>query len=197
VQNIQTTPGIELPRNHQAMIEDLDLMLRARYPLIYIVGAEEEPIEEVLRQVAERSLQQRQLYLWNIVRGWDDNGADKGSAISALGRVAKADDDQPAIFVLRDIHPVLKFPLQPNNVPIVRELKNLTRKLKRSRKTLILTSYSLEVPPELTEETTVIDFPLPDAEEIDYLISQWVSPERLKLTQLAKGQLIKACQGLS
>jgi SpoVK/Ycf46/Vps4 family AAA+-type ATPase len=196
VQNIQTTPGIELPRNHQAIIEDLDLMLRARYPLIYVVGAEEEPIEEVLRQVSARSLQ-RQLYLWNIVRGWDDNGADKGSAISALGRIAKADDDRPAIFVLRDIHPVLKFPLQPNNVPIIREIKNLARELKRSRKTLVLTSYSLDVPPELTEETTVIDFPLPDAEEIDYLISQLVTPERLKLTQLAKEQLVKACQGLS
>jgi hypothetical protein len=34
-----------LPRSHQEIVEQLDLMLRARYPLIYIVGAEEEPIE--------------------------------------------------------------------------------------------------------------------------------------------------------
>jgi hypothetical protein len=32
-----------LPRSHQEIVEQLDLMLRARYPLIYIVGAEEEP----------------------------------------------------------------------------------------------------------------------------------------------------------
>jgi hypothetical protein len=35
----------ELPRSHQEIVEKLDLMLRARYPLIYIVGAEEEPID--------------------------------------------------------------------------------------------------------------------------------------------------------
>jgi SpoVK/Ycf46/Vps4 family AAA+-type ATPase len=197
VKNTQTTSSFEIPRNHQDIVEQLDLMLRARYPLIYVVGSEEEPIEEVLRQVAEKSSLQRKLYSWNIVRGWDDNGSDKGSTIAALGRVAKAPADQPAIFILRDIHPFLKFPLQPNNVPIVRELKNLALELKHSRKTLILTSHSLDVPAELTEETTVIDFPLPDVEEIDHLISQLVTPERLKLTQLAKEQLVKACQGLS
>jgi hypothetical protein len=34
-----------LPRSHQEIVQQLDLTLRARYPLIYIVGAEEEPIE--------------------------------------------------------------------------------------------------------------------------------------------------------
>lgn len=186
-----------LPPSHQTLVEQLDLMLRGRYPLIYIVGAEEEPIEAVLMQVSARSTPQRELYLWDIVRGWDDNGSDKGSAIAALNRVAKAFPEKPAIYVLRDLHPVLKAPLQPPNVPIVREIKNLARELKRSRKTLVLTSYSLDVPPEFREEMTVIDFPLPDAAEIDYLISQLVVPEKLKLSQLSREQLVKACQGLS
>jgi SpoVK/Ycf46/Vps4 family AAA+-type ATPase len=186
-----------LPSSHQNIVEQLDLMLRSRYPLIYIVGAEEEPIETVLIQAAARSTPNRELYLWDIVRGWSDNGADKGSAIAALARIAKASGDKPAIYALRDLHPVLKAPLQPNNVPIVREIKNLARELKRSRKTLVLTSYSLDVPPEFIEEMTVIDFPLPDAEEIDYLISQLVVPEKLKLSPLSREQLVKACQGLS
>ena len=98
---------------------------------------------------------------------------------------------------MQDIHPILKSPLQPANIPIIREIKNLTRELKRSRKTLILTSYSLDVPPEFIEETTTIDFPLPDANEIDYLISQLVVPDKLKLSPLGREQLVKACQGLS
>ena len=186
-----------LPRSHQEIVEKLDLMLRARYPLIYIVGAEEEPIETVLIQVADKSQPARELRFWDIVRGWNDNGADKGSPIAALGRIAKAPADQPAIFVLQDIHPILKSPLQPANIPIIREIKNLTRELKRSRKTLILNSYSLDVPPEVIEETTTIDFPLPDANEIDYLISQLVVPDKLKLSPLGREQLVKACQGLS
>ena len=36
---------MSLPRSHPEIVEKLDLMLRARYPLIYIVGAEEEPID--------------------------------------------------------------------------------------------------------------------------------------------------------
>mgnify|MGYP000037555511 CR=1 FL=1 len=188
---------MSLPRSHQEIVEQLDLMLRARYPLIYIVGAEEEPIETVLLQVADKSQPARELRFWDIVRGWNDNGADKNSPISALGRIAKAPADKPAIFVLQDIHPILKSPLQPANIPIIREIKNLTRELKRSRKTLILTSYSLDVPPEFIEETTTIDFPLPDANEIDYLISQLVVPDKLKLSPLGREQLVKACQGLS
>jgi SpoVK/Ycf46/Vps4 family AAA+-type ATPase len=188
---------MSLPPSHQEIVDRLDLMLRARYPLIYIVGAEEEPIETVLLQVADKSQPARELRFWDIVRGWNDNGSDKGSAIAALGRVAKAPADKPAIFVLQDLHPVLKSPLQPPHVPIVREIKNLARELKRSRKTLILTSYSLDVPPEFIEETTTIDFPLPDASEIDYLISQLVVPDKLKLSPLGREQLVKACQGLS
>ena len=46
---------MSLPRSHQEIVEQLNLMLRARYPLIYIVGAEEEPIETVLLQVADKS----------------------------------------------------------------------------------------------------------------------------------------------
>jgi SpoVK/Ycf46/Vps4 family AAA+-type ATPase len=46
------------------------------------------------------------------------------------------------------------------------------------------------------EEITVIDFPLPNAEAIERLLAQ-VAPDKLKVTGLAKEQLIKACQGLS
>jgi hypothetical protein len=79
-----------LARSHQRLVEQLDLMLRARYPLIYLVGIEEDPIKTVLQQVAVLSQVPRELRFWDIVRGWDDNGSDKGSAIAALNRIAKA-----------------------------------------------------------------------------------------------------------
>ncbi|MBE9125839.1 MULTISPECIES: AAA family ATPase [unclassified Coleofasciculus] len=190
-----TTQGQDNP--HQALVEQLDLMIRARYPLLYIVGVEEEPIEEVLLSVASQSQPERQVLLWDSVRGWDDNGADKGSVMGALSRIGKTDPQANTLFVLRDLHFILKNPQSDRNAPVIRELKNLTKELKRSRKTLILTSHTLEVPPELSEEVTVIDFPLPNTEEIDYLISALVSPEKLKVLGLAREQLVKACQGLS
>lgn len=79
----------------------------------------------------------------------------------------------------------------------MRELRNLARELKRSRKTLFLTSHTLELPEELLQEVTVVDFPLPSVPEINYLIQQLVVPEKLLVSGLAREQLVKACQGLS
>lgn len=180
-----------------ALVAQVDLMIRAHYPLLYIVAVEEEPVEEVLLEVAAKSRPERKILLWDIVRGWDDNGGDKGSAMGALSRVAKTSTSESTIFVLRDLHFLLKNPSSDRNAPVVRELKNLARELKRSRKTLVLMSHTLELPPELKEEVTVLDFPLPSVQEIDYLISQMVVSDKLKVNGLAREQLVKACQGLS
>lgn len=183
---------------HAALVAQLDLMIRARYPLLYIVAVEEEPVEDVLHKVANLSTPARKVLFWDIVRGWNDNGSAKGSIMAALERIGKAPADESALFVIRDLHPVLRQPYTEKNAPVVRELRNLMRDLKQSQKTLILTSQTLELPDELKEEATVIDFPLPNIQEIDSLISHAVkNPADLKVTGLAREQLVKACQGLS
>ena len=182
----------------EALVKRLDLMIRARYSLLYIVGAEEEPVEAVIAQVALQVTPARRVLFWDIVRGWEDNGSGKGSVMAALDRIGKTAVEEYTIFVLRDLHPVLKSPYTDKNAPVVRELRNLTRELKRSKKTIILTSHALELPEELREEVTVIDFPLPNVREIDSLISRIVeNPEQLQVSGLAREQLVKACQGLS
>lgn len=182
----------------EALVKRLDLMIRARYSLLYIVGAEEEPIEAVIAQVALQVTPARRVLRWDLVRGWEDNGSGKGSVMAALDRIGKTAVEEYTIFVLRDLHPVLKYPYTEKNAPVVRELRNLTRELKRSKKTIILTSHALELPEELKEEVTVIDFPLPNVQEIDSLISHVVEkPQQLQVSGLAREQLVKACQGLS
>ncbi|MDW8202351.1 MAG: AAA family ATPase, partial [Cyanobacteriota bacterium SKYGB_h_bin112] len=143
------------------LVAQLDLMIRARYPLIYIVTAEEEPVEAVLAQVAAQSHPPRKLYWWDRVRGWADNQTHRGSVMGALDRIDKADPHVPALFVLRDLHPELRTPTSDKSAPVVRELRNLARELKQSRHTIVLTGYKLELPPELAEEITVVDLPLP------------------------------------
>ncbi|MEG3889415.1 AAA family ATPase [Microcoleus sp. Z1_A1] len=185
--------------NHfEALVKRLDLMIRARYSLLYIVGAEEEPVEAVIGQVALQVTPARRVLFWDLVRGWEDNGSGKGSVMAALDRVSKTAVEEYTIFVLRDLHPILKYPYTEKNAAVVRELRNLTRELKRSKKTIVLTSHTLELPEELKEEVTVIDFPLPNVQEIDSLISHVVEkPQQLQVSGLAREQLVKACQGLS
>lgn len=209
--NIQGQP----PNVHQALVQEIDLMIRAKFPLLYIVSAEEEPVEVVLKTVGYQVQPRREVLFWDIVRGWSDNGSGKGSAMQALERLSKANTThQPpnsansnstatsglknqggTIFVMRDLHSILKNSV--NSAPVIRELKNLAKELRRDRNTLILTSHTLEIPPELSEEITVIYFPLPNIEEITQLIRNLVVPEKLKITGLAWEQLVKACQGLS
>ncbi len=186
---------------YQTLIAQFDLLLRAKYPIIYVVTAEEEPVEEILIEVALQSSPSRRILFWDMARGWTDNGADKGSLMAALSRIGQRDkaiqDNDNAIYVLRDLHPILKYPHHDRHIPIIRELKNLARDLKRDRRTIILTSHVLEIPPELTEEITAIDFPLPAIAEISYLIKQKIAPNKLNLSELAWEQLVRACQGLS
>ncbi len=192
--------GVKSGKNNpfEALVKRLDLMIRARYSLLYIVGVEEEPIEGVIAQVALQVTPARRVLRWDLVRGWEDNGSAKGSVMAALDRIGKTAVEEYTIFVLRDLHPVLKYPYTDKNAPVVRELRNLTRELKRSKKTIILTSHALELPEELKEEVTVIDFPLPNVQEIDSLISHVVEkPQQLQVSGLAREQLVKACQGLS
>ena len=179
------------------LVKELDLLIRAHYPILYIVAAEEEPVEAVLEQVQALSHPPRQLYTWDIVRGWQDNGSAKGSVMAALDRIQKAPAQEAALFVLRDLHPFLQGLITEKQAPIIRELKNLARELKAGRRSLILLSQILAVPPELMDVITVIDVPLPTIPEIDALISQSVVPDKLKIAGLAREQLIKACQGLS
>ncbi len=191
----KATESKEMP--YFGLVEQIDLMIRARYSILYAIAVEEEPLEEVLFKVASLSQPARQVLFWDVVRGWSDNGADKGSVMAALSRIGKTDAQKSVMFVLRDLHPYIKNPTTEKSAPIMRELRNLARELKRSRKSIIITSHTLELPAELQEEVTVIDFPLPDVPEINYLIEQLVVPEKLKLAGLAREQLVKACQGLS
>ncbi len=198
--NVPSLPSPAPTPNH-GLVDEIDLLLRAKYSLLYLVSVEEEPVEIALHQVATRHVPKRRLLFWDIVRGWSDNGADKGSVMAALMRIGKLEPHRPdadnVIYVLRDLHPILKHPEFERHSPIIRELKNLSRDLKADRRTIVLMSHTLELPSDLSEEVTIIDFPLPTVAEIKVLIQQKVARDKFKLSGLAQEQLIKACQGLS
>jgi ATP-dependent 26S proteasome regulatory subunit len=178
---------------------ELELMLAARYPLLYVVTPEEEIAEEELLAVA--GARKSQIYFWDFARGWGDkDGADKGNPMNALARVGKAPGEQPALFVLKDlatlISPNGNGQTTPAQLPLVREIKNLAREMARDRRTLVLLSDQLRLPVELREETTIVDFSLPAPREISKLIDELVG-KKLKLSDEGREQLVKACQGLS
>ncbi|EAW35145.1 AAA family ATPase [Lyngbya sp. PCC 8106] len=180
--------------NHQ----ELELILAARYPLLYIVSPEEEIAEEALLEIATK--RKAQIYFWDFSRGWlEKEGSDKGNLMNALTRIKNAPGNQSALFILKDVATLIapgSNGISPAQLPIVREIKNLAREMSRDRRCLVLLSDQLRLPLELREETTVIDFALPTLDEISELVNKLVG-KKLKVSAEHREQLLKACQGLT
>ncbi|MGB7709281.1 MAG: AAA family ATPase [Microcoleus sp.] len=182
----------------QKVENEIQLMLSARFPLLWVVSPEEETAEETLCTVA--IAKKAQIYFWDFARGFSDSGAAKGNPMQALDRVVKAPSEVPALFVMKDlatlIAPGANGQISSGQLPIVREIKNLAREMARDRRMLVIMSDQLRLPAELREETTVVDFALPSIEEISELVSRLVG-NKIKLVGEAREQLLKACQGLT
>ncbi len=176
---------------------EIDTLVRARYPIIYIVSWEEKRVEDALRAIA--GARGKKIYTWTITQGMGINAQMRDDPtrdpLAALDFIMDSRDQ--AIFVLKDFHSYV------SDNATVRRLRDLTYALKTSYKTLVILSPVLKLPPELEKEITVVDYPLPNAEELDRLLEgivQSVKNNRqinANLPEDEREQLLKAAQGLT
>src|SRR3954451_13953283 len=104
-------------------VHDLDTLIRARYPLLYLVSWEEQRIEAILQDLAVQH--GKTLYSWSIARGLKRLGGSQAlpaldvskSPIEVLATIAKL--GQPALVVLKDLHSYL------SDSTVVRALREL------------------------------------------------------------------------
>ena len=189
------------PKDHE-----IDVLIRARYPLIYIVSPEEARVEDALRRIADG---RKQVLIWSATQTFEQTERLLGAtttidghtrALEALEGVARRlQNDERAIFILRDFDAYLEQPL------IVRRLRDVVALLKRSYSTLIILSPVLMVPPHLEKEIAVVDYDLPGFDELgeiwDELLAR-VGTESstepaIELEDGARESLVKAALGLT
>ncbi len=167
--------------------DNLSLLLRSRYPLLYIATFEEERLEQAIADIAKNL--GRTIYLWDFVEGYTSNPTDAGfgkrNPLQALEFVDKI--SQPALFLLRDFDRFLE------DVAIARKLKNLHRRLRELPQNVILLTTQINIPHTLQEILTVVEFPLPQPPILRAEI-QKLAPQ-LNPTELE--ELVSASQGLS
>lgn len=171
---------------------ELNLTLRARYPLIYIPSAEEERVELVISNVA-KSLG-RSVFIWDFVEGYQSNPTDAGAgkrnplqALEFVDKISKA-----TVFVLRDFDRFLE------DVAIARKLKNLARKLKSESQNIIIIASQISIPDSLSEFFSILEFPLPNPEELKIEIEKLAHhTNNTQLDKQAIDELVRAGQGLS
>ncbi len=181
-------------------VQELDTLIRARYPLIYLVTWEEQRIDGILQDLAQTH--GKAFYSWSVTRGLRRAGSGRGGGAEAAKEPAQALSEveqltEPALVVLRDFHPYLADPI------VVRSLRELSQTLKTTYTTVMLLSPVLQIPPELEKEITVLDVPLPTFRDLLNLLKEIVSVLRqgkratIDLNREEGEQLVKAALGLT
>ena len=175
-------------------LNEFVLLLKARYPIIYIVTNEEERLEYLIKYCAKKYVT-RTYYSWDFIDGYQGNPNDTGFAarnpLEALDLIDKLTPETASIFVLKDYDNFLK------DFSVIRKLKNLSRSLKTQPKNIVIISSEINIPDSLKEFITLLEFPLPSYSEILEELNRLTSALQQEIPPATLNNIAIACQGLS
>lgn len=182
----------------------LSCLLKARYPLLYVVSGEEARVEENLQRVSEPL--GLKVYRWSITEGIRDLKGNPREAIKdPLGALNFLDDvKEDCLLVLRDFHPFFK------DLTIVRRFRDLYASLPKTvpgqahfKRHIVVLSPVKTIPAELVNEVTVVDYPLPEGDEVNEVLERletMVARRRkgyMPLSDEGKLEVVEAALGLT
>jgi len=188
------------PASMPAFVREIDTLVRARYPLLYLVSFEEARLVSLLQDLARAH--GKDFYSWSVTRGLrresGPHPAAQESGRAPLEVLAAAEKlSEPSLVVLKDFHPFL------SDASVVRALRELAQGLKSTYTTVILLGPTLVIPPELEKEISVLDIPLPTATDLVALLKEIVTVVRqgnratVDLDRDDVEQLVKSALGLT
>lgn len=185
--------------------DELEMLIRARYPVINVVSYEEQRVLAHVQRIAER--REKKVYTWSFNTGVIPAGLTEQSArrtdpqtrdpLAALDRVIG--NIEPAIFVFFDFHPYMGN----RNFAVIRRLREVAAALKNSYKTLIIITPAMCMTEDLEKDVTVIDYPLPDLTVMEDLLDQVLAEVRdnpqlvIDLPPESREALLQAALGLT
>ncbi|HNY12948.1 MAG TPA: AAA family ATPase [Candidatus Wallbacteria bacterium] len=184
-------------------IKELDILVRARYPIVYITTFEEARVDDYLNRIGKS--RGKKVILWSQTKGLMPLGSNSQNSksisensndpVAALDYVLSS--HEPAIFIFHDFHPFL------SDSTIIRKLREVSIAIKESFKTLVLVSPLLKIPCELEKDITVIDFPLPKLPELSALLNRMVADVsdsreiRIDINDETREKILQALLGLT
>ena len=177
----------------------IEILIRARYPIIYVVTFEEARVLAALEQIART--RNKRMYLWSLTQGLTAGGTSTPGGEGTRNLVAALDQvlhsRESALYVFRDAHAQLE------QADIVRKLKDVAMAIKASFNTVIIISPVLRVPVELEKEITVVDYPLPGYRELDGILQGVIDSVKsnpnvhIDLPAPAREKIVRAALGLT
>src|SRR6266566_7736478 len=184
---------------------ELETLIRARYPILYIVSSEEMRVQHLVMEIAKK--RQKKAFEWSYSTGIVPAGTSIQSQkhrntatkdpLAALDQVIE--QVEPAIFIFKDFHPFLT----KSNHAVTRKLKEIALHLKNSFKTILLISPVMEIPTELEKEITVLNHPLPSREDLSALLDRIIAEVgqfkqvKIDLDDAGRERLLQAALGLT
>ncbi|WP_008313364.1 AAA family ATPase [Leptolyngbya sp. PCC 6406] len=180
------------------MREDLNVLIQAQYPLIYLVTFEEERAEQMVAAVAQRLRPQRRIFSWTMTHGIVEYGQPRNvtqhnstvSPEAAIEWVMR--QREPGIFIFKDLHPFRDSPA------VTRCLRDAISSFRDTQKTVILMSPVQEIPIELEKEVVLLDFQLPTMGELNQVLTQELGQSKsTTITTDVREKLLKAALGLT
>jgi AAA+ superfamily predicted ATPase len=187
--------------------DELEVLIRARYPVIYVVSWEEERVEKELARIA--ATRNKKFHVWTCTQGIVRYGAEpqrtKGGSgntadpLSALDAVLQ--HVEPAIYLFKDFHPYTEE--VRCNIAVIRRLKDVAYQLRDSYKTIVIVAPVMRIAPELDKDLTVIEFLPPGPADFNRLLDRIIEdvkdkPQvRINLDAAGREQLVQAARGLT
>ena len=153
-------------------MNELEVLIRARYSLIYMVTWEENRLIELVNRIA--GLLNKKVYEWSVTTGLVPSGMTLQAKhhrdtatqdpLVALDTVIEHVD--PALYIFKDFHQFLSR----QNMSVIRRLREISVTMKNTYKTISIVSPMFQMPPELEKDLTVLDFNLPDEKHFKKLL---------------------------
>ena len=197
--------GLGASAHSTSIAQEVEYLIRARYPILYILSGEEGRVQDLIAGIGQRW--QKKVFEWSCttwlvpagtsIQSQRYRNAATRDPLAALDQVI--DQVEPALFLFKDFHPFLTR----SNYAVTRKLKDIAMELKNSRKTIILVSPVLDMPPELEKEITVLPFPLPRLEDLGALLERVIDEVkslgnvRIELDEAGRERLLQAALGLT
>ncbi len=179
------------------MKEELNILVQAQYPLIYLITSEEERAEQEIVKIAQAKAQHRQVFVWTVTHGIVEYGqprqATQHNTVSPEAAIEWVIRQKEAgIFIFKDLHAFIDAPVT------TRWLRDAIASFKGTEKLIIMMSPVQQVPIELEKDVVVLDFAMPNLAELNLVLSQQLEQTKTKrVTTQVREKLLKAALGLT
>lgn len=170
---------------------------RAGYSGLYIVSHEESRVEADVLNVANGI--GFQLFAWSLVNGLADTAGNVIADTSDPMAMLTAFDSLPekTVVLARDLHGVLGDNGSPASPLLVRKLKESLAIARQANRVLVIVGCLLRLPPELEKEITVVEFKLPDREELKAIANKLAESAGIKPDSFDVEAVVDAARGLT